>query len=79
MSDIRQDVIAAAMRALMVPEREMVDSVARAILIERERCAQIAEERRAYYEGMGSYEPWDSGAESIAEEIRDAIRSGEQP
>jgi Arc/MetJ family transcription regulator len=34
---IPDDVFAAAMRALMVPEHEMVDSVARAILAERER------------------------------------------
>lgn len=32
-------VMAAAMRALMVPEHEMVDSVAAAILAERKRCA----------------------------------------
>lgn len=35
----KNDVRIAAMHALMVPEHEMVDSVARAILAERKRCA----------------------------------------
>jgi hypothetical protein len=39
---IPEDVMANAMRALMVPEHEMVDSVARAILAERNRCADVA-------------------------------------
>lgn len=37
MSETPQDIMAAAMRALMVPEHEMVESVARAILAERNR------------------------------------------
>lgn len=43
MSAAPRDVMAAAMRALMVPEDEMVESVSRAILAERERCAVRAE------------------------------------
>lgn len=43
MSEIPKDVMAAAMRALMVPEHEMVESVSRALMAERERCAKIAE------------------------------------
>ena len=39
MTEIPKEVMAAAMRALMVPEHEMVDSVSQAILAERERCA----------------------------------------
>lgn len=39
---IPKDIVAAAMRALMVDESDMVDSVARALWAERKRCAEIA-------------------------------------
>lgn len=38
---IPKDVRLVAMAALMVPEHEMVDSVALAILAERKRCADV--------------------------------------
>lgn len=44
--EVPADVFLEAMKALMVPEPEMVGSVARAIMAERERCAEIA--RRAH-------------------------------
>ena len=54
---IPKDVMAAAMRALMVNQPEMVESVARALLArderaakkEREACAKLAETHK-YYE-----------------------------
>lgn len=42
----KNDVRVAAMHALMVPEHEMVDSVARAILAERKRCAAAVRAER---------------------------------
>ena len=43
---VMQEARAAAMRALMVPEHEMVDSVARALMARDQRAAEIARKHR---------------------------------
>lgn len=48
MTDIPKDVVAAAIRALMVPEHEMTGSVALAIMAERERIATHLFDRDAF-------------------------------
>ena len=78
--DVPTEVRAAAMRALMVPEREMVESVARALLaqdkVATERAAKIAES-----EATKTREMYHSSSEmrgvalAIADHIASAIRS----
>ena len=74
-----KQVMATAMRALMVPEHEMVDSVARAILAERERCAKVADACR----DRATSQPLFPLARNLhtqaetAQRIADAIRGGQ--
>lgn len=42
MTHYPKDIMAAAMRALMVPEYDYVESVSAEILAERQRCANVA-------------------------------------
>lgn len=67
MSEIQKEVMATAMRALMVPEPEMVDSVASAILAERRRCAEVAR----HLNGWGPV-----GGNVVAEHIAKVIEAG---
>lgn len=60
-------VVAAAMRALMVPEHEMVDSVAAAILAERKRCAEVARMFAGYTDSR-SGEAHSKEAKRLAED-----------
>lgn len=80
---IPQDVRLAAISALMVPEHEMVDSIARALMDRDERAAKIADDlphcelqQVSPSAGVSLKMAFGVGASAQAKAIASAIRGG---